>query len=395
MTDSTFDQRLDRNVYPTMKTNKERIADTFDNLDALPFWVADMDMLAPDAVIKALIARAEHGIYGYEFRPDALMDAFLAWYRERHGWEINPHHIEQTPSVLNAITILIDQHTEKRDGVIFQPPVFFEFNMVTQANRRRRAKNPLKFVNGRYEMDFDDLEAQASDPRNKMMILCNPHNPVGRVWTREELTRVAEICIRHDVLLVSDEIHGDVVYAPHTYTPLASISEEIAQKTVTLVTPAKTFNLAGMVDAFAIIGDDAMREQFHDFAHRFQINKTNVFTTTAMQTAYQEGGAWLDDVLVYLQDNVTFIRDYLAQNIPQVKLIEPEGTYLVWLDFTALGMDAGDLQTFLTQEAGLALNAGHWFGREGAGYARMNIASPRSLIEEGLVQLADAMQRRG
>lgn len=386
-----FDRIIDRNEYPTLKWNKAMLAEHFGNDDALPFWVADMDFQAPPAVIKSLLMRAEHGIFGYEYKKDSYVESLLDWYKNRHRWTIDPAHIESCPSVLNAITILINQHSERGDGVIVQPPVFFEFRMVIRSNNRRMVKNPLKFANGKYRMDFEDLEAKAANPRTKIMIICNPHNPVGRVWAREELARAGEICRRHNVLVISDEIHGDIVYQPHRYTPIASISDELAQASVTCLSLAKTFNIAGLVDAMAIIANEEHRSRFHDFAHRYQINKTNVFASAAIEAAYSQGGDWLDELLTYLQANVDFLQSYLGENLPQVKLVEPEGTYLVWLNFEGLGLNAKALAKFLAQEARLALNAGYWFGREGAGYARMNIASPRSVLEEALSRLTSAI----
>ena len=386
-----FDQIIDRNEYPTLKWNKAMLAEHFGNDDALPFWVADMDFQSPPAVIKSLLERAEHGVFGYEYKKDSYGEALLDWYKNRHRWAIDPAHIEPCPSVLNAIAILINQHSERGDGVIVQPPVFFEFRMVIRSNNRRMVKNPLKFIDGKYRMDFEDLEAKAANPKTRIMIICNPHNPVGRVWTREELTRAGEICRRHDVLVISDEIHGDIVYRPHRYTPFASVSDDLAQASATCLSPAKTFNIAGMVDAMAIIANEEHRNRFHDFAHRYQINKTNVFASAAIEAAYSQGGQWLDELLAYLQANVDFLQSYLDENLPQVKLVKPEGTYLVWLDFRALGLDAKALAKFLAQEARLALNAGYWFGREGAGYARMNIAAPRSMLEEALARLKRAI----
>lgn len=392
MTAPQFDQPVDRMQYPTMKWNKASLEEHFGNPEALPFWVADMDFPAPQAVVERLMERARHGLYGYEYKPEAYFEALLNWYSTRHQWRIEPQHIEACPSVLNAITILINQHTAEGDGIIIQPPVFFEFNMVIRSNRRKRVKNPLKFEDGKYQMDFDDLEAKAADPQTKLMILCNPHNPVGRVWTKDELAQVGEICRRHNVLVVSDEIHGDIVYPPQRFTPFASISDEQALNSVTCLSPAKTFNIAGMVDAFAVIPNADYRAQFHDFAHRYQINKTNVFASAAIEAAYSEGGPWLDELLAYLQGNIDFLRAYLQEHLPQVKLVEPEGTYLVWLDFTGLGFGAKDLHRFLGGKAQIALNAGHWFGREGAGYARMNIACPRSTLQAALERLNNAVE---
>jgi len=368
------------------------LAQHFGNEAVLPFWIADMDFQAPQVVMDRIITRAQHGAYGYEYKKDAYLNAFIDWYATRHQWQIDPQHIEFCPSVLNAVSIIINQQTEEGDGVIIQPPVFFEFNMVIKSNHRNRVKNALKLVNGIYQFDFKDLEQKAAAPQNKVLYLCNPHNPVGRVWTKEELTRIGEICLRHNVLVISDEIHGDIVYKPHQYTPFASISEEIAQNSVTCLAAAKTFNLAGMVDAMTVIPNETIREQFHDFAHRFQINKNNVFASIAIETAYAEGAAWLDELLDYLQGNIDFIRSFLTEHLPQVKLVEPEGTYLVWLDFNELGMDAKALEQFLAQDAQVALNAGYWFGREGAGYARMNIACPRSTLEAALLRLQNAVE---
>ncbi len=389
-----FDQRIDRTIYPSVKWSAENLEDHFGNRDALPFWVADMDFPSPTAVITALQQRVEHGIYGYESKPASYNTSLINWYEKRHGWAIAREHIEESPSVLSAISVLISQHTEKGDGIIIQPPVFFEFKQVIRNNGRRLVKNGLLFENGRYHINFDDLEEKAADPRNKMLIICNPHNPVGRVWTRNELSRIVDICGQHDIRIIADEIHGDIVHAPHTYTPMASISDQAAQITFTCLSPAKTFNIAGMVDALVVIADEEARTQFHAFAHRYQINKTNVFTLTAVEAAYTHGEAWLDALLPYLQANVIFIRDYLQENIPQVTLVEPEGTFLIWLNFNGLEMDVKELQKFLAIDASIALNPGYWFGREGAGFARMGIACPRSLLAEAMERLAHAVGNR-
>ena len=251
---------------------------------------------APEAVVASLTERAQHGIYGYEYKPDSYMDVLTRWYGERHQWHIAPEHIEASPTVLNAIAILINQHSQEGDGIIVQPPVFFEFRMVIRDNGRKLIKNPLKLIDGKYQIDFADLETKASEPRNKIMILCNPHNPIGRVWTRAELTKIGEICHQHNVLVISDEIHGDIVYPPHQFTPLSAISDDIAQNTATCISPAKTFNIGGMVDAMAVIPNDEIRARFHDFAHRYQINKNHIFALAAIEAAYRHGGEWVDDL---------------------------------------------------------------------------------------------------
>ncbi len=386
-----FDHVIDRNEYPTLKWNKLLLIEHFGSEDVLPLWVADMDFLTPPVVIDSLLKRAKHGIFGYEYKKDGYIDAFINWYAKRHQWLIDQTHIEFCPSVLNAIAVLINLHSEKGDGIIIQPPVFFEFRMVIRSNDRRIIKNPLRLDNGKYQMDFGDLEEKVANPKNKMMIICNPHNPIGRVWTREELARAGEICRRHNVLIVSDEIHGDIVYGSNRYTPFVSISDELAQVSFACLSPAKTFNIAGMIDAVAVIPNEEYRQRFHDFAHRFQINKTNVFASAAFETAYSEGSKWLDDLLVYLQSNIDFLKSYLDENLPQVKLVEPEGSYLVWLDFRELGLEAKELERFLAQKARLALNSGYWFGREGAGYARMNIACPQSTLYEAMSRLTNAI----
>ena len=387
-----FDQVTDRTQYPALKWDKHQLQEHFGNDEMLPFWVADMDFPAPQIVIDRLQQRVAHGIFGYEIKTDGYFDAFIDWYARRHQWFIDRTHIEICPGALTAVSILINQHSEKGDGIILQSPVFFEFRQVINSNGRRIIKNPLRFEDGRYQVDFADLATKAANPKTKILILCNPHNPIGRVWTREELTQIGAICQEHNVLIIADEIHGDITYPPHRYTPLASISEELAQISFTCLSPAKTFNIAGMVDAVTIIPNEAHRAQFRDFAHRYQINRTNVFASTAVEAAYRQGEPWLDELLAYLQTNIDFLRAYLQENIPQVRLVEPDGTYLVWLNFAELGLDAKALEQFLAREAKIALSPGYWFGREGAGFVRMNIACPRAILQEALTRLAHAVE---
>jgi len=388
-----FDEYVDRNQYPTMKWSKAFLSEHFGNEEAIPMSVADMDLKAPPAVIEHLQKRVAHGIYGYEFKPESYFIALESWYQNRHGWKIDQQHIEPCPSILNAISILINQHSSEGDGVILQTPVFFEFRMVVKSNNRKIVKNPLKLKDGQYQIDFADLEIKASDPNNKVLILCNPHNPVGRVWTGTELEQVAEICERQDVFVIADEIHGDFVFPPHQYIPYLNISNKVAQNAAACISPAKTFNIAGMVDAISIIPNERYRHQFHEFAHRYQINKVNVFASVATEVAFREGADWLDALLVYIQGNVKLIREFLQENAIRVSLIEPEGTFLAWLDFKELGLDVKLLERFLAEEARIALSPGYWFGRDGAGFARMMIGCPRETVQSALNNLAAAVKK--
>jgi len=391
MNNFNFDKYIDRGQYPTMKWSKSFLEEHFGNEEVIPMSVADMDLQAPPFVIEHLQKRVAHGIYGYEYKLQSYFDALISWYRNRHGWVIDQQQIEACPSILNAIAVLINQQSNEGDGIIIQPPVFFEFRMVIRSNGRKIVKNPLNLVEGRYQIDFDDLETKAADPNNKILILCNPHNPVGRVWTEAELKQVATICERHEVFVIADEIHGDFAFPPHKYTPYLAVPEIAGQNAAICISPAKTFNIAGMVDAMTIIPDESHRHLFHDFAHRYQTNKINVFASTAIEAAYRGGAGWLDELLEYLQENLDLIRIIIEENNIGVSLIEPEGTFLAWLDFRELDLEAKELHNFLSQKAELAISPGYWFGREGAGFGRMTIGCPRSTVQSALINLVSAV----
>jgi len=391
MTD--FDFVLDRSHSSAEKWNKPAMLRHFGRDDLLPFWVADMEFKAPPTVCSSLIERAENGIFGYEYKQDSLYNAIIQWHSTRHHWMIDKSDLRFSRGILNAISMLINLYTKEDDGIIVQPPVFFEFRLAIRDNKRNVIRNSLKRVDGRYQMDFDDLEEKAADPRTKMLILCNPHNPVGRVWERNELQLVGEICQKNHVLVISDEIYGDFVFKGHQYIPFASISDEIAQNSFTCLSPAKTFNIAAVTDGFVIIPNETYRKQYDQLARQLLINKTNAFSVVAMETAYRTAGEWLDQLLNYLWENMSYLDNYLKDYIPKVHLIEPEGTFLAWLDFRDLGMEAKQLEKFLAQESRLALNSGYWFGRQGAGYARMTVACPQSMLKEGLLRLEHATNR--
>ena len=355
--------------------------------------VADMDFRAPPPVLEAMSSRLDHGVFGYEAMPDGLLPALRQWLLMRHGWNVDENHVLRAPNILNALAMAVSLFTQEGDSVIVQPPVFFDFFDILRENNRAMVSNPLIFEGSRYRMDFEDLERKASDPRVRMIFLCNPHNPVARVWNRDELQRLGDICARHDVLVVSDEMHGDLVFPGHTYVPFASLGPEYAANCITCLSPAKTFNIASCCCAFTIVSDDFKRKAFQVENSRLTVNKNNAFSNVAMEAAYRDGEPWLTAVLAYLAGNVDLVRRHLKA-VPGVDLIEPEGTFLLWLDFRQLGYRRDDLTEFLRTKASWAITGGHAFGDQGVGFARLNIACTRARLEGALGQLAKAVASR-
>lgn len=361
--------------------------------DVLPLWVADMDFPAPAPVLDALQQRAAHGVFGYSVVPDSCYEAAMRWIHKRHHWDIEKDWIVFTTGVVPAIHWIVMAWTQPGDKVIIQPPVYHPFFQAARVNGCHVLENPLKLEHGRYVMDFDHLE-RILDERTKVFILCSPHNPVGRVWTREELGRLGEICAKHQVLLCSDEIHWDLALYGASHLPTASISEEIAQNTITLIAPNKTFNLAGISIALAIMPNATVRAAFLRMHKELGIHLAgNVFGAIAAEAAYTHGEEWLEHLVLYIQENLEFLTRYLEQHIPQITVIQPEGTYLAWLNFQALGMGNSELKDFLLKEAKVWLNDGPSFGTGGAGFQRLNLACPRSVLQDALQRIEQAVKR--
>ena len=384
----SFDTEIDRRAVPALKMHPMVLGK--DGAGLFAAGVADMDFNAPPPVLAALQKRLDHGVFGYEAVPAALLPALAGWLATRHGWQVETGHILRAPNVLNSLAIAASLFTRPGEGVIVQPPVFFDFYDILRENDRQLVSNPLILENGRYVMDFAGLERLAAQPDTRMIFLCNPHNPVGRVWRRDELQRLSEICARYGVLVVSDEIHGDITFPGHPYTPFASLGPAAAANAITCISPAKSFNIAACCSAFTVITDADRRRAFQAENSRLTVNKNNAFASAAMVAAYSEGGPWLDAVLHYLEGNIALVRERLAR-APGVRLIAPEGTFLLWLDFRALGLAPTDLTTFLRQKAGWALTRGEAFGPEGEGFARLNIACPRARLAAALDQLSGAL----
>ena len=386
----SFDDETDRRASPALKVHPMVLG--ADGGDLFPAGVADMDFKAPPCVLEAMQERLDHGVFGYETVDRGLFPGLINWLYERHGWQIEEGHILRAPNVLNILAIATSLFTSPGDGVIVQPPVFFDFFDVIIENGRKVVSNPLILKDGRYVMDFDDLEEKAADERTTMIYLCNPHNPVGRVWSETELQTLGDICARHNVLVVSDEMHGDLVFAGSKYTPFASLGPGPAANSITCLSPAKTFNIAACCSAFSVISDETRRKAFQIENSRLTVNKNNAFANVAMRAAYQQGGPWLDAVLAYLGQNVDLVRQRL-KSLPGVDMIEPEGTFLLWLDFRALGLDPDALRAFLRNKAKWAVTMGPAFGAGGEGFARVNIACTRARLKAALDQLETAVKQ--
>ena len=385
----SLDHEIDRREVPALKVHPKVLGEGGEGLFAA--GVADMDFKAPPAVLAALKKRLDHGVFGYEAVPDGLMPALTEWLLARHDWQVDEDHILRAPNVLNALATAAALFTEEGDGVIVQPPVFFDFFDILRENNRKLVSNPLILADDGYRMDYDDLERKAANPRTKLIYLCNPHNPVGRVWTRHDLTILGDICARHDVVVVSDEIHADIVFSGHKHTPFASLGSGYAQNCITCWSPAKSFNIASCCCAFTVIADDDKRKAFQAENSRLTVNKNNAFASVAMEAAYRDGASWLDQVLTYLEMNVELVEERVA-SMAGVDLVKPEGTFLLWLDFRKLGLPADDLVTFLRDRANWAVTRGHAFGKEGAGFARLNIGCTRARLDAALEQLSNAIE---
>ena len=361
--------------------------------DVLPLWVADMDFPTAPAVLERLHALAEHGIFGYTGVKDAYFSAVHNWYAQRFGWETQRSWLVTTPGVVFAIAIAIRAFTQKGDAILIQQPVYYPFaNKVTE-NDRQLVVNPLVFKNGRYEMDFADMERKIVDYHVKMLLLCSPHNPVGRVWTKEELLRVGEICQKHGVLVVSDEIHADFTYAGHTHRVFASVKSEFADFTITCTAPSKTFNLAGLQNSNIFIPNRQLRHAYKKELSACGCGGTNCMGMAACQAAYEAGADWLEQLKQYLAGNLAYIRQFLREKLPDIALIEPEGTYLVWLDLRKLGLTEQQQRQLIVQDAKLWLDTGTLFGQGGEGFERINIACPRTTIEQAMQRLEHAVHK--
>jgi cysteine-S-conjugate beta-lyase len=384
-----FDEIIDRSQTDSVKWSaNDKI---FGRKEVLSMWVADMDFRSPQPVVDALVSRAEHGVYGYPTRSSGYQQAIANWLQKRHGWQTHLAWQVATPGVVPGIAFAVQAFTLPGDKIIVQPPVYYPFARVITNNGRQVVENTLIEENGYYRMDFDALETQLADPRARMLVFCSPHNPVGRVWTRDELLRLGEMCLRHHVLVVSDEIHSDLVFSWAKHIPLAALSPEIAANTITLLAPSKTFNLAGLSTSVAIVSDNELRGRLNQMIENLAVGGGNIFGQLGCEIAYRDGEDWLNQALAYMEGNLACLAETIQTRIPRIKVWKPEATFLAWLDCRGLGLSAKDLHDFMIQQAGLGLNDGITFGATGDGFMRMNIACPRAIIQKALTQLEAAV----
>ncbi|WP_372947312.1 MalY/PatB family protein [Mariniphaga sp.] len=357
--------------------------------DVLPLWVADTDFRTPDFIVEAIKKRAEHEIYGYTFKPDSYYNAIIGWMERRHNWSIKKEWISFSPGVVAGLTIAIETFSKPGDSVIVQPPVYFPFFDSVKGTKRKLIENPLKIENGRFTFDFDDLKSKI-DKNTKLLLLCNPQNPGGMVWTRSELEELSAICLKHGITVISDEIHSDLIFEGHTHIPFSTLSEEAAKNSVVCMAPSKTFNVAGLASSLVIIPEKAKHARYERALNVGHLGMGNIFGSVALEAAYNHGDEWLEQLMDYLWENYLLLEKFMKQHLPKVKVMKPEATFLIWLDFSAYGMNDEELMKFTVEKAKVGLNNGGRFGTGGDGWLRLNIGCPRSVLEEGLERLKTA-----
>ena len=387
---SIFDEVHDRKNTRSIKWDMLDVV--FQSKDVLPMWVADMDFKAPKEVNDALIKRAEHGIYGYTMIDNDVTDAIVNWIERRHNWNIDREWLSFSPGVITSLHMAIQTFTETNDKILIQTPVYTPFYNVIKAHDREIVNNPLILKDNYYTIDFKDFEEKLQ-AGVKAFILCSPHNPVGRVWKKDELEEMARLCMKYDVVILSDEIHADLIYPGEQHIPIASLSGDIAKRTITCMAPSKTFNLAGLQGSYIITADKESRSSLlNQFEKQGFHNMLNTMANTAMEAAYKYGEPWLEELMVKLEDNKNYVIEKLETNT-NLKVSRAEGTYLLWIDCSSLGLSSEELKKFMIQEAKVGLNGGIDYGEDGEHFMRMNIACPKSIVKEGVRRIIDAVNR--
>lgn len=384
-----FDEIIERKGTDCEKYDHLKIY--FGREDLLPMWVADMDFRAAPEIVEAAAECCRKGVFGYTYRSDDAKQAFIDWVERRYHWKIDMSWLSSSPGVVSALAIAVRSLTQAGDKVLIQTPVYPPFHSVVQENGRTLVCSPLVVRNGHYEVDWEDFEKKLREGV-KLLILCNSHNPVGRVWTRGELERIGNLCCRYDVLIFSDEIHADLALFGHRHTMTASVSDEIARRTLTAMAPSKTFNIAGMMNSIVISSSASLLQKFDRELCRLHLDLGNIFGHVTMKAAYRYGEKWLEALVAYLEKNVEFVAGYLEKELPAVRMCKPEGSFLLWLDFRGLGLSHEEVGRLLTDKAKVGLNDGLAFGKEGEGFRRMNIGCPRAVLEEGLNRIVRAFK---
>lgn len=385
-----FDEIIDRHGTDCVKY--DMLGAAFGNGDALPFWVADTDFRVPGFIMDALRGRMGHEILAYSFRPDSYYEAIINWMGRQHGWIIEKEMITSSPGVVSAVTMLIMALSEPGDKVIVQPPVYFPFFNCIKGSGRKMAENPLMVKDGRYTFDFENLK-QIIDGQTKLLVLCSPHNPGGMVWTIDELEELGRICTENGILIISDEIHCDLVFAGHTHLPLPKVSEKIAMNSAVLMAPSKTFNVAGLSSALVIIPNRHIRAKYERVLNTVHIHSGHIFGIIAIEAAFSHGHDWHKQLMVYLEKNYKFLEAFLTERLPKIKIMKPEATFLVWLDFTPYQLDEKRMAKLLI-DGGIALNHGSKFGTGGEGFFRLNFGCPKAVLEEGLLRMEMALGQK-
>ncbi|WP_077624985.1 MalY/PatB family protein [Sediminibacillus massiliensis] len=388
--ENTFEETIQRTGTRSVKW--DLLSSIYGSNDVLPMWVADMDLAVPEPVKEALVERAQHGIFGYTFTDQLINKSVTEWLKKRHQWDIKQSWILYSPGVISSLHMAVQALTEPGDRIMIQTPVYPPFYDLVNLHDRKLVKNPLRLQDDRYTMDFDHFESELQKGV-KAFILCNPHNPVGRVWTKDELEKVAELCLKHDALIFSDEIHADLIYPGHKHIPIASLSEEINQQTITCMSPTKSFNLAGLQVSYLVTPDNKKRDAINHQFKKQGVHILNTMGITAVEAAYNEGEQWLDNLIQLLDKNKKLVESSF-KDIPEIQVIPAEGTYLIWLDCRSMQMEHGALKKFMQEQAKVGLNDGVSFGEEGSGFMRMNIACPTVTVKEGIDRILLAVKKR-